>query len=105
MGAPRYCGHGLVLLRLTRPTEGTDRCHGAITAAMMGRNVVFYRNSYFKNQAIYDHSLAGMPHVRFIKRTPFSLAQFFRVTYWSRMRPVEMKFRRLFQGRPAVVEG
>lgn len=80
----------------------TDRCHAAITGAMMGRTIVFYRNNYFKNQAIYHHSLAGMPHVRFVKRTPFSLAQYFRVMYWARVRPVEMKFRRVFQGRRAV---
>jgi exopolysaccharide biosynthesis predicted pyruvyltransferase EpsI len=80
----------------------TDRCHGAITAAMMGRNVVFYRNSYFKNQAIYDHSLAGMPHVRFVRRTPFSLKQYFRIMYWASFRPWEMRFRRVFQGRPTV---
>lgn len=78
----------------------TDRCHGAITAAMMGRKVTFYRNNYFKNRAIYDHSLAGLPHVRFVNRTPFSFAQFTRAIYWSRMRPVEMKVRRVFQGKP-----
>jgi Exopolysaccharide biosynthesis protein len=78
----------------------TDRCHGAITAAMMGRKVTFYRNNYFKNRAIYDHSLAAMPHVRFVNRTPFSFAQFTRALYWSRMRPVEMKVRRVFQGKP-----
>lgn len=82
----------------------TDRCHGAITGAMMGRRVVFYRNSYFKNQAIYHHSLAGMPHVRFVQRTPFSFAQFSRAMYWGKVRPIEMKFRRLFQGRQAVVQ-
>jgi len=80
----------------------TDRCHGAILGAMMGRQVVFYRNSYFKNQAIYDHSLASMAHVRFVNRTPFSIAQFTRAMYWGRMRPVEMKFRRLFQGRAST---
>jgi exopolysaccharide biosynthesis predicted pyruvyltransferase EpsI len=83
----------------------TDRCHAAITAAMMGRNVSFYRNNYFKNQAIYDHSLAGMPHVHFVRSTPFSLAQFMRVNYWARVRPIEMKVRRVFQGRPAVAQG
>lgn len=81
----------------------TDRTHGAITAAMMGRRVFFYRNNYFKNQAIYDHSLSGMPHVRFITRTPFSLRQFTRALYWGRMRPVEMKVRRLFGGGPRRV--
>ncbi len=78
----------------------TDRCHGAITAAMMGRKVTFYRNNYFKNRAIYDHSLAAMPQVRFVNHTPFSFAQFTRAIYWSRMRPVEMKVRRVFQGKP-----
>ena len=78
----------------------TDRCHGAITAAMMGRKVTFYRNNYFKNRAIYDHSLATMPQVRFVNRTAFSFAQFTRAIYWSRMRPVEMKVRRVFQGKP-----
>jgi hypothetical protein len=77
----------------------TDRCHGAISGAMMGRKVVLYRNSYFKNRAVYDHSLAGMPNVRFVERTPFSLRQFMRATYWGRLRPVEMKVRRVFQGR------
>lgn len=79
----------------------TDRCHGAITGAMMGRRVFFYRNNYFKNQAIYHHSLSGMGNVRFVQRTPFSLGQFGRAMYWGRVRPVEMKFRRLFGGRPA----
>lgn len=81
----------------------TDRCHGAISGAMMGRKVMLYRNSYFKNRAVYDHSLAGMPNVRLVDRTPFSLRQFMRATYWGRVRPVEMKVRRVFQGRaPAV---
>ncbi len=80
----------------------TDRTHGAITAAMMGRKVFFYRNNYFKNEAIYHHSLAAMPHVRFIKRTPFSMRQFTRALYWGRVRRVEMKVRRLFGGRPAA---
>lgn len=79
----------------------TDRLHGAIIGAMMGRRVVLYRNNYFKNQAVYDHSLAGMPNVSFVKRTPFSFVQFSRAIYWRRMRPVEMKMRRLIQGPPA----
>jgi hypothetical protein len=82
----------------------TDRCHGAITAAMMGRKVVFYRNNYFKNQAIYHHSLAGKPHVRFVNRLPFSFRQLFRIMYWSRVRPVEMKARRLFGSREPATQ-
>lgn len=54
----------------------TDRAHVAITAAMMGRDVWFYRNSYFKNEALYEHSLAHLPRVRFVGRQPFSLRQF-----------------------------
>lgn len=62
----------------------TDRCQVAIAAAMMRRNVVFYQNSYFKNRAIYDHSLAGRPHVTFVTRTAFSLKQCVRAAYWRR---------------------
>ncbi|ACB76541.1 hypothetical protein Oter_3262 [Opitutus terrae PB90-1] len=80
----------------------TDRCHGAISAAMMGRRVVFYRNNYFKNRAIYDHSLASMTNVRFVEKMPFSFRQFLRSLYWVRMRPVEMKARRVVQGRAAT---
>lgn len=66
----------------------TDRCHGAIAAAMMGRRVFFYPNNYFKNRAIYDHSLASLPHVRFVNSTSFSIAQYFRVFYWTKIRPI-----------------
>ncbi len=83
----------------------TDRCHAAIAAAMMGRKVVMYRNNYFKNRAIYDHSLAGMPNVRFVEHTPFSLRQFTANLYWVRMRPLEMRVRRLFQGPVAARHG
>ena len=71
----------------------TDRCHAAITAAMMGRDVRFYRNSYFKNQAIYDQSLSQYPNIAFERTSSFSLRQFVRATYWSRIRPLEMKLR------------
>lgn len=80
----------------------TDRCHGAIAAAMMNRRVVFYRNNYFKNRAIYDHSLAGRTNVRFVEKMPFSFRQFLRSLYWVRLRPVEMKARRAVQGGPAT---
>ena len=69
----------------------------------MGRNVVLYRNAYFKNQAIYEHSLAQLPHVRFVERTPFSFRQFSRAMYWARLRPIEMKVRRAFQWRRSEV--
>lgn len=53
----------------------TDRTHAAITAAMMGRDVWLYRNAYFKNQAIFEHSLSRMPNVRFVGKQAFSLRQ------------------------------
>jgi hypothetical protein len=60
----------------------TDRTHAAIAAARMGRGVWFYPNSYFKNEAIYHHSLASMPQVHFVRNAPFSLRQYFRVVCW-----------------------
>jgi hypothetical protein len=69
----------------------TDRSHAALVAAMMKRKVVFYRNSYFKNQAIYDHSLAPLANVRFVRRTPFSFSQFSRAVYWTRVQPVKRR--------------
>jgi exopolysaccharide biosynthesis predicted pyruvyltransferase EpsI len=78
-----------------------DRCHAAITAMMMGREVHFYRNNYFKNQAIYDQSLAQYPNIRFVRTSGFSLRQFVKATYWSRLRPLEMKVRSgIFRQRP-----
>jgi exopolysaccharide biosynthesis predicted pyruvyltransferase EpsI len=53
----------------------TDRTHAAITAAMMGRDVWLYRNAYFKNEAIFEHSLSRMPNVRFVGKQAFSLRQ------------------------------
>jgi exopolysaccharide biosynthesis predicted pyruvyltransferase EpsI len=54
----------------------TDRTHAAITGAMMGREVWLYRNAYFKNQAIHEHSLSHLPNVHFVGKQPFSLRQF-----------------------------
>lgn len=79
----------------------TDRCHGAISAALMGRRVVFYRNNYFKNQAIYEHSLTQFPNVVFVRDQSFSFRQFFRANYWGRVRPIEMKIRAGLGQRPA----
>lgn len=59
----------------------TDRTHAAITAAMMGREVWFYRNAYFKNEAIYEHSLAHLPQVHFVGEQPFSFRQFATALY------------------------
>ncbi|QYM80336.1 polysaccharide pyruvyl transferase family protein [Horticoccus luteus] len=79
----------------------TDRSHAAIAAAMMGREVVFYRNIFFKNRAIYEHSLAPLSQVTFSEPTPFSTGQFMRAVYWGRVRPVQDKVMRLFQWRRA----
>lgn len=79
----------------------TDRCHGAISAALMGRRVFFYRNSYFKNQAIYEHSLTQFPNVTFVREQPFSARQFFRAIYWGRIRRFEMKLRAGLGQRPS----
>jgi glycosyltransferase involved in cell wall biosynthesis len=59
----------------------TDRTHAAITGAIMGREVWFYRNAYFKNEAIYEHSLAHLPNVHFVGKQPFSLRQFSATVY------------------------
>lgn len=75
----------------------TDRCHAAITGAMMGRRVHLYRNNYFKNRAIFEHSLAQFPHVEFMEAGSFSLARVSRTFYWRRLRPIEMRTRRVFQ--------
>ncbi len=53
----------------------TDRTHAAITAAMMGREVRLYRNAYFKNAAIFEHSLAQLQNVTFTGRQSFSMRQ------------------------------
>jgi exopolysaccharide biosynthesis predicted pyruvyltransferase EpsI len=38
-------------------TVHTNRLHGAIGAALLGKQVRFYPNSYFKNRAVYEFSL------------------------------------------------
>ena len=35
----------------------TNRLHGCIAGALLGKQVDFYANSYFKNEAVYAHSL------------------------------------------------
>jgi hypothetical protein len=65
----------------------TDRCLTAIAAALMGRRVVLYRNRTFRNQAVYDHSLAGTSNVTFAPRAPFSFGQFLRAKFGHRSRP------------------
>jgi len=43
----------------------TDRLHCAILAAMLDRYVVMVANSYYKNRAVFDHSLSRFANVRF----------------------------------------
>ncbi|HWA86660.1 MAG TPA: hypothetical protein VG710_10585 [Opitutus sp.] len=69
----------------------TDRSPAAIAAALMGRKVVFYRNRNFRNQAVYDHSLAGTTNVTFARRSAFSFVQFVRAHF--RPRPHRHQFK------------
>lgn len=43
----------------------TNRLHVAIVATMLGKKVTLYPNSYFKNRAVYEHSLAQHPNCTF----------------------------------------
>jgi len=44
----------------------TDRMHVGVAASMMGKQTYLYDNSYHKIRAVYDYSLAGMQHVRYL---------------------------------------
>lgn len=45
----------------------TDRLHVAIAGALLGREVFFYANNYYKNQAVYDLSMAPrFPYVHWM---------------------------------------
>lgn len=43
----------------------TDRLHVAIAGAMLGKEVMLYPNSYFKNKAVYEYTLKNFPNVNF----------------------------------------
>ncbi|CAE1144413.1 polysaccharide pyruvyl transferase family protein [Serratia rhizosphaerae] len=46
----------------------TDRLHVAILGSLLGMEVNFYPNSYYKNESVYDHSLMNYyPNTYFIK--------------------------------------
>ncbi|CAK7192884.1 hypothetical protein COMNV_01094 [Commensalibacter sp. Nvir] len=46
----------------------TDRLHIAILGSLIGMNVRFYPNSYYKNEAVFDHSICNQfPNTIFIK--------------------------------------
>lgn len=45
----------------------TDRLHVCIGAALLGKTVIFHPNSYFKNEAVYRHSLEKrFPLIRWV---------------------------------------
>ena len=44
----------------------TDRLHIAIASVLMNKKVKLYPNSYYKNKAVYDYSLAKYPNIQFI---------------------------------------
>lgn len=46
----------------------TDRLHVAIAAALLGKRVELYPNSYFKNKAVFDYSLKRFPNVSFVEK-------------------------------------
>ncbi len=47
----------------------TNRVHMAISGALLGKRVLMHANSYFKNQAVYEQSLAGpYPNVEWVER-------------------------------------
>jgi exopolysaccharide biosynthesis predicted pyruvyltransferase EpsI len=47
-------------------TINTNRLHVAIISSLLGKNVNFYRNSYYKNKAVYDYSLYFFDKTKFI---------------------------------------
>lgn len=44
----------------------TDRLHVAIGAALLGKDVRLFPNSYYKNKAVYEYSLTRFPKVSFV---------------------------------------
>lgn len=47
----------------------TDRLHVAIGAALLGKRVVLYSNSYYKNKAVYDYSLRKFSKVSLVENS------------------------------------
>ena len=43
----------------------TDRLHAAICAALLGKKVNLFPNSYYKNEAVFDYSMRNFPNVSF----------------------------------------
>lgn len=60
--------HLLTLVNRCRQLR-TNRLHVAIAGALLDKEVWFYPNSYFKNQAVYEYSMqAQFPNVRWMGR-------------------------------------
>ena len=58
---------GLLLYALRSfETVFTNRLHVCIAAALQGKQVRFFSNSYFKNEAVYAHSLRNFPNVHWM---------------------------------------
>jgi exopolysaccharide biosynthesis predicted pyruvyltransferase EpsI len=47
-------------------TINTNRLHIAIVSSLLGKKVNFYRNSYYKNKAVYEYSLIFFDKTKFI---------------------------------------
>lgn len=55
----------------------TDRLHISILSSMLGKRVTLLPNAYFKNRAIYEHSMRPrFPQTRFINVLPTALSTF-----------------------------
>ena len=60
------CIHLLRLINSCRQIR-TNRLHVAIAGALLGKEVLFYSNSYYKNRAVYDFSMRSQfPNVQWI---------------------------------------
>jgi exopolysaccharide biosynthesis predicted pyruvyltransferase EpsI len=56
-----------IVLYLNRfETVVTDRLHVGIMGALCGKRVFLHPNDYYKNRAVYDHSLYRYPNVTFM---------------------------------------
>ena len=75
----------------------TDRTHGAISAAMMRRNVTLYGNSYFKNRAIFEHSLRHYENVKWGESGTIVPRRCLWRLYQIYFRDLEMKIRKAGQ--------
>jgi exopolysaccharide biosynthesis predicted pyruvyltransferase EpsI len=68
----------------------TDRLHCAILAAILGRRTILRANSYYKNAAVFDHSLSRLSNTTFLpppidRRAKDMLRGLSRRFRWSRI--------------------